>query len=262
MVDLAAGHGAGSISIPNKSDWRARAARIAGDFEQRVSAISYEAKGILFSEMLFASAILDDLKPRRIIESGRARGQSTHLLASCFPDLPIVSIEYDASSPDVGIAAARLAPFANVELLFGDATRMLPQMLRPGDAVFIDGPKGARALRLALRLLATGMPVAVFVHDCPLGSFERDFLAARFGRALFGDDDEFVRSFRHLDRRCMEVDPAVLRPSAPPGTSYGPTFACLFPSADVRYAMLRMQLVIDGNLRRWRSSARKRWADR
>jgi len=85
-----------------------------------------------------------------------------------FPSLPIISIEYDARSPDVPTAAARLAGFSNLDLRFGDATRLLPGLVQPGDIVLIDGPKGFRGLRLALSLLASGKPALMTVlknHD-------------------------------------------------------------------------------------------------
>ncbi len=97
-----------------------------------------------------------------------------------FPDRPIISVEFDERSADV----ARLAGRSNVTLLFGDAEKKLPELLQKGDAVLIDGPKMFRAIRLALRLLATGKPVAVFIHDMKFGTNERAFLDRFFPEAL------------------------------------------------------------------------------
>ncbi len=231
----------------------------AGEFERLIAGIAYERKGVLFSEMLFVYAVLRRLAPARIIESGRARGQSTHLLAACFPSTPIISIEFDARSPDVPVAAERLRPYSNVELLFGDATALLPEMLRPGDAVMIDGPKGFRALRLALRLLSLGQsaPLAMFIHDSGHGSVEREFLAQSLPHTLYSDESQFVRRFAHLDRACAALDPELLHPDAPAGTSYGPTFACVFPEPDTNYAALRLRLALRGLVHRMqRTSSR------
>lgn len=229
-------------------------------FERLASGIPYERKGVLYSEMLFVYAILRRLQPKRILESGRARGQSTHLLAACFPATPIVSIEFDAQSPDVAVAAARLRPFANVELLFGDATVMLPQLLRPGDAVMIDGPKGFRALRLALQLLSLGdrAPVATFIHDSGHGSVERAFLAQAIPHTLYSDEARFVRQFAFLDKSCNELDPGLLHPDAPLGTSYGPTFACVLPDSAMNYASLRLRLAARGFAHRMQRALAKR----
>src|SRR5919109_2973416 len=129
----------------------ARAAQAElGGWRTRVAGLPYERKGVLYSEIFFLYLCARTMRPARILESGRARGQSTALLALSFPEAAIVSFEHDARSPDAAVAAARLTPYRNVELRFGDATRELPAIARPGDVVLIDGPKGFRALRLAL----------------------------------------------------------------------------------------------------------------
>jgi predicted O-methyltransferase YrrM len=145
-------------------------------FRARVAGLPYERKGILYSEMFFLWLCARAARPARILESGRARGQSTALLALCFPQLPIVSVEHDAASPDAAVAAERLRPFARVELRFGDARRLLPALARPGDVALIDGPKGFAAVRLALRLLAQRRVAMLFLHDVRPGTPERAFL--------------------------------------------------------------------------------------
>ncbi|HSD44297.1 MAG TPA: hypothetical protein VLD36_20835, partial [Burkholderiales bacterium] len=215
-----------------------RAAESVDEFERLVADVPYERKGVLFSEMLFVRAILGRLAWTRILESGRARGQSTHLLAVCFPDREIISIEKDPGSPDVPVAAARLAPFANVKLMFCDAMQRLPELMQCGDAVVIDGPKGLRAIRLALKLLRTGKPSAVFVHDCGRGTEERAFLERHMPGVLYSDAAEFVDRYGYLDARCAEADTAIVRGGAESARSYGPTFACLTPDARVDYGRL------------------------
>src|SRR5262245_39644178 len=122
-------------------DEAARGARASLEaFRARVASVPYERTGILYSEMFFLSVCAAAARPRRILESGRARGQSTLLLAIAFPELPVISIEHDPNSPDVPVAAARLQGRANVELRFGDATRLLPALAQPGDIALIDGP--------------------------------------------------------------------------------------------------------------------------
>ncbi len=201
---------------------------------QRISReTSYEQKGILFSEMLFLGACLDGQKPTRIIESGRARGQSTHVLALMFPDTEIASIEYDENSPDCPIAAQRLAPFKNVRLLFGDSTKLIPAMLREGDVVLIDGPKHFRAIRLALELMGTGKPAAIFVHDVDRSVPERHYLDQSVPGLAYSDETSFVQEFSSLDDKCWPVGGAHDTAWEPYqfGTeglkSYGPTMGCM-----------------------------------
>lgn len=209
------------------------ARQLLPDLQRIVREIPFEQKGVLFSEMLFLGACLDGKKPSRIIESGRARGQSTHVLALMFPETEIASIEYDEKSPDCPIAAHRLAPFKNVKLLFGDSTKLIPAMLREGDVVLIDGPKHFRAIRLALELMSTGKPEAVFIHDVDRSVPERHYLDCGVPGVLYSDDDAFVKEFRSLDDKCWPVGGAHDTAWEPYQfgvgdlKSYGPTMGCL-----------------------------------
>lgn len=224
--------------------------KLLPDFKQLIEGLPYEHKGIPNSEMFFLYATAKGLNPPQILESGRARGQSTHLLALSFPDTAIVSVEYDASSPDVPIATARLTPFKNVDLQFGDSTRLFPDLIQDGDVVLIDGPKGFRGLRLALGLLATGKPVAVFVHDCPKGTEERRFLDKYLPDVFHSDHPQFVREYAPLDRGEFPM------PSEP-GQSYGPTLSCLPRVDGFNYHTVLRRLIFVGLANRLRNSFRK-----
>lgn len=221
------------------ADIRAAAAERLTGFQKRIAGVPYERKGILNSEMFFLFLCAQRAAPRRILESGRARGQSTLLLSLLFPDLRVVSIEHDAASPDVAVASERLRGRANVDLRFGDATGILSAEVQNGDIVLIDGPKGFRGLRLALRLLATGRPAQVFVHDCGAGSVERAFLEAHVPRVLYSDSIEFAQLAHVLDKDCWGSIPADRRfegTRAP--VSYGYGLACLQHDAAVSYRFL------------------------
>jgi len=67
--------------------------------------LSREKKGIRRSELFFFYALVAPLKPKGIVESGRARAQSTLVLSRLFPKASIVSLESDTHSPDVALAA-------------------------------------------------------------------------------------------------------------------------------------------------------------
>lgn len=175
------------------------------EFEKKVAHLPYEAKGILFSEILFLKACLGDVPARRILESGRARGQSTLLLSRVLPDAHIISVEFDRTSPDVPVAEARLKDERNITLLYGDARKILPERIEPGDVVVIDGPKMFLATRLALRLLATGKPRAVFIHDTPVGTPERSFLERFLPEARFSDNRGFAELAAPLDENAVRA---------------------------------------------------------
>ena len=216
-------------------------------FQSRVAGIPYERKGILYSEMFFLYLCAQAAKPSRIFESGRARGQSTLLLSTMFSDLHVVSIESDPNSPDVRVAQDRLRGRGNVSLRFGDATRILPAEVRRGDLILIDGPKGFRGLRLALRLLATGRVTQVFVHDCAYGTEERAFLDAHFRGALYSDSIEFARVARALDTACWADIPSDRRfDGERPPRAYGYGLACIPFDPAVPYRMLFARAVVAG----------------
>jgi predicted O-methyltransferase YrrM len=212
-----------------------RAEDLLPEYQRIIASIPPEAGhgGIWESEMFLFYAVVKPFEPKQILESGRARGKSTLILARCFPESRIVSIEYDRQSENVPAAEAKLKAESNVDLLYGDSREILPQRLQEGDAVLIDGPKDFRALKLAVDLLRTGEPCAVFVHDFPLGSPQRKFVERNFPNAFFGDDPLFQR-FQSLDN---ERDP---RPN--PQRRYG-VFACIPPPLPMSYWKLRFRLL-------------------
>ena len=242
----------------------ANAPLLLSEFERRTAAAPYEEKGVLFSEVFFLMAAVAQLKPTRLFESGRARGVSTYWLGACFPDSEIVSIEYDPTSRDVAFAAANLHASKNVQCLFGDAQKLLPTLVKPGDVVVIDGPKHFRALRLAFRLLCQHQPSAVFIHDCFQGSCERTFLERGIPGVFFSDDAEFVQRYRGLDEPCWALRKDLVSdefrvPYVSHGStsSYGPTFACIPFSPSLNYSVLRTQLFFAGLRHRLRNSLSK-----
>ena len=211
-----------------------RADDLASEYRSAIADIAPEAGfgGIWESEMfLFYAAVLPYM-PKQILESGRARGKSTLILARCFPDARIISVEFDRQSENAGAAEAKLKPCSNVELLYGDSREILPKRLRDGDAVLIDGPKDFRALALALQLLRTGKPCAVFIHDFPPSSPWRKFVERNWPDAFFGDDPLFQR-FQSLDH---ERDPR-----ENPRRRYG-VFACFPRGLPSSYWQLRFRL--------------------
>lgn len=207
-------------------------------FETLLNKVPPEAGfgGIWESEMFLFFAAVKPCQPSQILESGRARGKSTLILARCFPEARIISVELDRNTDNAGAAEAKLSSCDNVELLYGDSRRILPERLRPGDAVLIDGPKDFRGVELALELLRTGKPCAVFVHDFPPGSSWRRYVERHWPDAFFGDDPLFEK-FRLLDEG---RDPRTEAGARKRG-DYG-IFAC-FPSGLPKpYWRLRLSL--------------------
>jgi predicted O-methyltransferase YrrM len=226
----------------SKAAIRKRADDLLPEFREAIADIPTEAGfgGIWESELLLFYAAVQPYAPKQILESGRARGKSTLVLARCFPEARIVSVELDSASPNAAAAEAKLASYHNVELVYGDSRQILPERLQHGDAVLIDGPKDFRALALALDLLRTGNPCMVFVHDFPPGAPWRRFVKWHWRDAFFGDDPLF-EPFRALDD---ERDPRDQR-----RRGYG-IFACLPPGLPAPYWRLRLSLFFTRALRR------------
>jgi Methyltransferase domain len=226
------------VPMPEISLTRAAVAARADDwlpeYKQIIASIAPEAGfgGIWESEMFLFYAAVKPFAPKQILESGRARGKSTLILARCFPEARIISAEYERESENVSAAEAKLENESNVDLLYGDSRQILPHRLQIGDAVLIDGPKDFRALKLAVDLLRTKKPCAVFIHDFPPHSPQRKFVERNFPNAFFGDDSLFER-FQRLDD---ERDP---RPN--PQRRYG-IFVCLSQPLPIPYWKLRLWL--------------------
>ena len=217
------------------------------EFRGLVAGIPYERKGILNSEMFFLWLCAQAVKPRRVLESGRARGQSTLILARCFPQAEIISVEHDRNSPDVEVAAARLGGEANVKLLFGDATRLLVEQAKPGDITLIDGPKGFRGVRFALSLLGTGRLPMVFVHDTGPETAERRFFEKALRSAGYSDEPALIRHSHVLDDEDAAGIPLANRYGATAGRSgYGYGLACLPHDAGASYTRLQFRAILAG----------------
>jgi hypothetical protein len=236
------------------------ARKILPAFKAIASLVPYEEKGILYSEILFMLACLEGHAVRRVLESGRARGQSTLLLALALPQCEIVSIEFDPGSPDVAVAQKRLENCKNVTSLFGDAREELPRLLQKGDAVLIDGPKMFRAIRLALNLLASGKASQVFVHDVSPHTPERKFLDRFVPECRFSDKRDLAEITSLVDEAAVQMMPSDRRLDGFKGEyGYGFTLGCIpyVPGRSYRWLVVRA-VCFDARMRFARKIARMR----
>lgn len=243
--------------------------KIITEYEKQIKNVPYEEKGVLFSELLFLLAATSSLEPKQVLESGRARGQSTYILGLCIPESKVISIERNDTSPDVPVAESRLKDVTNVYTLYGNAQVLLPALIQLGDIVIIDGPKGFRAIRLALTLLHTGKPACVFVHDLYKGLPERRFINQNIPDAFFSDDEQFIDSFSYLDKLCWDTinsnDLSGWQPHYFNGAeqeSYGPTLACIPYNHGYPYGRLLIKLAWAGCSAHVRRSIRKKLSHR
>lgn len=215
------------------------------NFQELSKTFTYDIKGILNSEMLFICALSKELGVRDIIESGRARGNSTEIFAKYFEsntDVTISSVELSKYSQDSIVALERLrGRYDNLSLLYGNSFFLLPRLCSKSESctVLIDGPKGKYALILADRLLTYPSVKAVFIHDTHQDTNWRQMIERVYSNVFSSDDSEFVSRFKDLDAPCWKVyntwegfetwgpytrDNVKMK-------SYGPTLTMILPEA-------------------------------
>lgn len=211
--------------------------RITGGFEDR---------GILNSEMLVVCSLAEDLGVDVFIESGRWLGQSTEILARYFNGKPIIIESIEAFYDDNALyVEKKLADKKNLSLLYGDAGRLIPKLVKRYQgkkiALLFDGPKGQAAIdifRLALTL--SHSVVAGFFHDMRrptvvMPNESRSIMEHEFPESFYTDENDFVTEFQMLDQGC---DVALWKPYLIDGKkigSYGPTIGLTLPTPDDYY---------------------------
>lgn len=186
--------------------------------------VSYEKKGIWFSEILFIFSFCEYFQTKLLLESGRARGQSTLCLSKLLPKTEILSIEHIKDSEDSLIAEERLKKQDNVKLVYGDSFECLKKIkFNTNFFMLIDGPKKNLAINLAKKILLYEKCLGVFMHDCNQGRIERSFEKEHNGISYFSDDKQFCERFKYLDINCYNEKRKPYMYSGLTQKSYGPT---------------------------------------
>jgi hypothetical protein len=166
-----------------------------------------------------------------VIESGRARGQSTYMLAKYLPEVEIHSIEL-RDHPDELFAQERLKPFQNVTLWTGDGKEAVYSMAAGRTyghtAILCDGPKGAAAVDIIARCFELSHVRVGFVHDMRTldhggPSPHRAYAVERFPDAAFSDDPRIVDRTKWLDANVIAANGPVGPEHEKEFGSYGPT---------------------------------------
>ena len=173
------------------------------NFERVINGMSYESKGIINSEMLLFVSLVKYFNIKLIIESGRANGQSTKIIAKYFnnPEYRIISTEYTKYDPEVKNSYKKLKNYKNLTLLFGDSFNLIPNLITEECCILIDGPKGLNALKLALDCFKNPFIKAVLIHDLYKDSPYREIAEKMFPNHFFTDDKDYVKSFRRIDKK-------------------------------------------------------------
>lgn len=191
----------------------------------------YEHRGILSSEMALILHTIAAQRCTRVIESGRARGQSTYLLAKYLPDVSVHSIELRDGHPDESYAKARLSGFKNVTLYYGSGVELVPQLASQSHertAILLDGPKGAAAVGILDRCFGLPNVIIGFIHDMRrldhgYPSPHRAVAIERLPRHKFSDDPAIVEASSWIDANAAAVNGPCGSAHETEFGSYGPT---------------------------------------
>ncbi|MCX7957119.1 MAG: hypothetical protein N2643_04415 [Endomicrobia bacterium] len=181
----------------------------AKKFEEIISFddFKFEPKGVFNSELLLIYSMVIENDIDVVLESGRARGQSTYILAKVFENfnVHIKSIELEKYTEDTIVAMRRLRKFKNLELYYGDSFKVINRLIpKATTVVLIDGPKSYDALKLACQVLKYRQVKVVFIHDVHKDSDTRAFIEEFFPNSFFTDDKDYVSSFEYLDTKCWQ----------------------------------------------------------
>ena len=172
------------------------------DYERAMAAsIPYQYKGMLHSEILMACALAIELGVEQVIESGRARGQSTELIARFLAgrNSPFHSIDC-ADNEDAVIAEERLQGL-EVNIHYAESFEVFPLLInKKRTLAIVDGPKGQRMWRLGAYLLEHPYIKGVCFHDCYKKSAMRKIVDKQ--NPLLSDDADYVKRYKHLDDKC------------------------------------------------------------
>jgi len=182
--------------------------RIRGQFEKSIiryreilSRIEWVPRGILLSEGFAFCAVADLFEINTIIESGIFNGRSTQIWAEYFPkDITILAIDQSLK----GATIERLREYKNVWLIQDDSRKALKDQIsllsNKKIAIFIDGPKGYRAVDLARACLESENVIFVGVHDVPKSEKARQIMEKWDVSLFFTDEDWFIEAYKWLDR--------------------------------------------------------------
>jgi hypothetical protein len=172
----------------------------------------YVPRGILNSEAAFMLSYMKALNVNMFVESGRAFGQSTYLIAKYAPHVEVHSTERYRDTAEEKEAIERLAGLGNVHLHYGTAADVLPGVIASEPdrcvAVFLDGPKGAPAIRLMIELSSHPSVAVGFIHDMRrINNGEPADYRAMAEEAMphpfFSDDEAVVSKLCHLDAEAV-----------------------------------------------------------
>jgi len=171
-------------------------------FIKKVLPLSYIINGISLSEGFAFCMMCEYFKINTIIESGTAGGRSTEIFAH-YLNIPVYTIDnlsiYGERRHEE--TKNRLSKYQDIHFIIGDSFIEIPKLLNSLTnkvAVFIDGPKGQKAIKLANLILKSNVEF-IGVHDTCVPSPNRYHDLSVFKNIIFyTDEDWFYNKYGYL----------------------------------------------------------------
>lgn len=114
---------------------------------------------------------IEKKQPEIIIESWRARWYSTEILATCFPNIKIISIDFEKNK-DTKISEEKLSKYNNIEIVYWDSRKIIDNYLTNNKSyIFIDWPKWHEAILLTSKIFNNENVLSIALDDFPVESF-------------------------------------------------------------------------------------------
>jgi hypothetical protein len=222
-------------------------------FENKVLPLDYIKNGILLWEGFAFCALLDLFNIDMIIESGIAGGRSTEIFARYFNGRIIAIDNADYYGLDrFNATKSRLARYKNVTCLNADSIFVMPKLISQNPdksiALFLDGPKGLKAMRLAQRCFAFPNVKFVGIHDqCKESYHQLD----RWDKTFFYTDSHwFIARYSYLDHQSADSSLQKELADNPNGPGVGFAVNSKVPAKNglllkTNYQILKTQALID-----------------
>ncbi len=175
-------------------------------FKTKVGVVPWQPYSILTSEAYAICTMFDEYHCDAIIESGIALGRSAEIFARYFDDKSIISIDTASAYGDTVFryAKERLSIYDNLIVIKGDSNVLMPKYIRKYSnrrlGVFIDGPKGLKAINLAKKIIDYDNVVIVGIHDMNAKKEYRNEMDLWERTFFYTDDKKFRSKYRNLDR--------------------------------------------------------------
>ncbi len=176
--------------------------------ESIINNLTYYQHGIWFTEAFLFCSINDLLNVELVIESGTAYGQSTEIFAK-YLEQDIITIDDNHLYNQFEITKHRLSNYSNIRCIKGYSPEIIPILVEENKgkriAVFIDGPKGAKAINLGRSLSTYANIISIGYHDMnPIALNDGD------GKQIFCSQciDFVNEGYSYLNKKIIEMDSA------------------------------------------------------